>query len=117
MYCNNVAPSEKQWTGPLLRNVESSSLSVSRIAAATVDCCLSARASAPSEETVQQNTTQMDISVTLISIFFFTKPDLGFGSDQDYQIDIINELDLANATYGITQVEGLHNSSKAFLFR
>jgi hypothetical protein len=42
---------------------------------------------------------------------------LGFGSDQDYQIDIINELDLANATYGITQVAGLHNSSKAFLFR
>jgi len=42
---------------------------------------------------------------------------LGFGSDQDYQLDIINELDLANATYGITQVAGLHNSSKAFLFR
>ena len=42
---------------------------------------------------------------------------LGFASDQDYQIDIINELDLANATYGITQVAGLHNSSKAFLFR
>ncbi|KAJ4947619.1 hypothetical protein JOQ06_009653, partial [Pogonophryne albipinna] len=42
---------------------------------------------------------------------------LAFGSDQDYQIDIINELDLANATYGITQVTGLHNSSKAFLFR
>ncbi|KAI4830177.1 hypothetical protein KUCAC02_001827, partial [Chaenocephalus aceratus] len=42
---------------------------------------------------------------------------LAFGSDQDYQIDIINELDLANATYGITQVAGLHNSSKAFLFR
>ncbi|TKS69504.1 Protein kinase C-binding protein NELL1 NEL-like protein 1 [Collichthys lucidus] len=42
---------------------------------------------------------------------------LAFGSDQDYQIDIINELDLANATYGITQVAGLHNISKAFLFR
>lgn len=40
-----------------------------------------------------------------------------FGSDQDYQIDIISELDLANATYGITQVAGLHNNSKAFLFR
>ncbi|KAF0042805.1 hypothetical protein F2P81_004142 [Scophthalmus maximus] len=39
------------------------------------------------------------------------------GSDQDYQIDIIHELDLANATYGITQVAGLHNGSKAFLFR
>ncbi|CAF99966.1 unnamed protein product, partial [Tetraodon nigroviridis] len=40
-----------------------------------------------------------------------------FGSDQDYQLDIISELDLANATYGITQVAGLHNNSKAFLFR
>ncbi|GLD55811.1 protein kinase C-binding protein NELL1-like isoform X1, partial [Lates japonicus] len=59
----------------------------------------------------------MDIYVALLSLFFFTKPALAFGSDQDYQIDIINELDLANATYGITQVAGLHNSSKAFLFR
>uniref|UniRef100_A0A671VFU5 Neural EGFL like 1 n=1 Tax=Sparus aurata TaxID=8175 RepID=A0A671VFU5_SPAAU len=59
----------------------------------------------------------MDIYVALLSLFFFTKPALGFGSDQDYQIDIINELDLANATYGITQVAGLHNTSKAFLFR
>ncbi|KAK1891365.1 Protein kinase C-binding protein NELL1, partial [Dissostichus eleginoides] len=59
----------------------------------------------------------MDIYVALFSLFFFTKPALAFGSDQDYQIDIINELDLANATYGITQVAGLHNSSKAFLFR
>lgn len=40
-----------------------------------------------------------------------------FGSDQDYQLDVISELDLANATYGITQVAGLHNNSKAFLFR
>uniref|UniRef100_A0A672Y4P7 Uncharacterized protein n=1 Tax=Sphaeramia orbicularis TaxID=375764 RepID=A0A672Y4P7_9TELE len=48
---------------------------------------------------------------------FFSFISLAFGSDQDYQIDIINELDLANATYGITQVAGLHNSSKAFLFR
>uniref|UniRef100_A0AAY4C4G4 Neural EGFL like 1 n=1 Tax=Denticeps clupeoides TaxID=299321 RepID=A0AAY4C4G4_9TELE len=33
------------------------------------------------------------------------------------QFDIIQELDAANATFGITQVAGLHNSSKAFLFR
>uniref|UniRef100_A0A673XGP4 Neural EGFL like 1 n=1 Tax=Salmo trutta TaxID=8032 RepID=A0A673XGP4_SALTR len=32
-------------------------------------------------------------------------------------IDIINELDFGNATYGITQVAGLHKNSKAFLFR
>uniref|UniRef100_A0A8D3DRU3 Neural EGFL like 1 n=1 Tax=Scophthalmus maximus TaxID=52904 RepID=A0A8D3DRU3_SCOMX len=57
----------------------------------------------------------MDIYVALLSLFFFYKPALG--SDQDYQIDIIHELDLANATYGITQVAGLHNGSKAFLFR
>uniref|UniRef100_A0A8C2W9W8 Neural EGFL like 1 n=1 Tax=Cyclopterus lumpus TaxID=8103 RepID=A0A8C2W9W8_CYCLU len=52
-------------------------------------------------------------SITLISL----PAARAFGSDQDYQIDIINELDLANATYGITQVAGLHNSTKAFLFR
>uniref|UniRef100_A0A8C6L3B6 Neural EGFL like 1 n=1 Tax=Nothobranchius furzeri TaxID=105023 RepID=A0A8C6L3B6_NOTFU len=59
----------------------------------------------------------MDIYVLLLSFFFFTKPGFGLGLDQDYQIDIISELDLANATYGITQVAGLHNGSKAFLFR
>uniref|UniRef100_A0A8C5CBI2 Neural EGFL like 1 n=1 Tax=Gadus morhua TaxID=8049 RepID=A0A8C5CBI2_GADMO len=60
--------------------------------------------------------TQMDILLhTVVGRPLSTV--LGFGSDQDYQIDIINELDLANATYGITQVAGLHNSSKAFLFR
>uniref|UniRef100_A0AAQ4PWP6 Neural EGFL like 1 n=1 Tax=Gasterosteus aculeatus aculeatus TaxID=481459 RepID=A0AAQ4PWP6_GASAC len=47
----------------------------------------------------------------------FSPAALAFGSDPDYQIDIINELDLANATYGITQVAGLHNGTKAFLFR
>ncbi|MEQ2232537.1 hypothetical protein ILYODFUR_012481, partial [Ilyodon furcidens] len=59
----------------------------------------------------------MDIYVALLLFLLFTKPAIGFGSDQDYQIDIISELDLANATYGITQVAGLHNGSKAFLFR
>lgn len=42
---------------------------------------------------------------------------VGFGIDPDIQIDIINELDTENATFGITQVAGLHNNSKAFLFR
>ncbi|MBN3326071.1 NELL1 protein, partial [Atractosteus spatula] len=42
---------------------------------------------------------------------------LGFGVDPDMQIDIISELDFANATFGITQVPGLHNNSKAFLFK
>uniref|UniRef100_A0A3B4B849 Uncharacterized protein n=1 Tax=Periophthalmus magnuspinnatus TaxID=409849 RepID=A0A3B4B849_9GOBI len=39
------------------------------------------------------------------------------GSDGDYQMDIIQELDRTNSTLGITQVPGLHNGSKAFLFR
>ncbi|KAJ1182114.1 hypothetical protein NDU88_007309, partial [Pleurodeles waltl] len=42
---------------------------------------------------------------------------LGFGTDPDLQIDIIAELDLVNATPGVTQVPGLHNGSKAFLFQ
>uniref|UniRef100_A0AAR2LEW7 Neural EGFL like 1 n=1 Tax=Pygocentrus nattereri TaxID=42514 RepID=A0AAR2LEW7_PYGNA len=42
---------------------------------------------------------------------------VGFGIDPDLQIDIIAELDLANATYGLRQTTGLHNNSKAFIFR
>uniref|UniRef100_A0A7M4ESX0 Protein kinase C-binding protein NELL1 n=1 Tax=Crocodylus porosus TaxID=8502 RepID=A0A7M4ESX0_CROPO len=41
----------------------------------------------------------------------------GFGMDPDLQIDIITELDLVNTTTGVTQVSGLHNASKAFLFQ
>ncbi|MBN3274836.1 NELL1 protein, partial [Polyodon spathula] len=37
--------------------------------------------------------------------------------DPELQIDIISELDLVNATVGVTQVAGLHNNSKAFLFQ
>lgn len=48
---------------------------------------------------------------------YFPPTVIGFGIDPDYQIDIINELDFANAIYGITQVAGLHKNSKAFLFR
>ncbi|NWR23429.1 NELL1 protein, partial [Emberiza fucata] len=42
---------------------------------------------------------------------------VGFGMDPDLQIDIIAELDLVNTTLGVTQVSGLHNASKAFLFQ
>ncbi|ELK15980.1 Protein kinase C-binding protein NELL1 [Pteropus alecto] len=42
---------------------------------------------------------------------------LGSGMDPDLQMDIITELDLVNTTLGVTQVSGLHNASKAFLFR
>lgn len=37
--------------------------------------------------------------------------------DPSLQIDIIKELDLVNMTIGVTQVSGLHNASKAFLFQ
>lgn len=37
--------------------------------------------------------------------------------DPDLQMDIITELDLVNTTLGVTQVSGLHNASKAFLFQ
>ncbi|KAG7327798.1 hypothetical protein KOW79_009404 [Hemibagrus wyckioides] len=40
-----------------------------------------------------------------------------FGLDADLQVDLIRELDLANATHGISQTAGLHNSSKSFLFQ
>ncbi|MCI4383814.1 hypothetical protein PGIGA_G00031020 [Pangasianodon gigas] len=40
-----------------------------------------------------------------------------FGLDADFQVDLIRELDLANATHGIRQTAGLHNSSKAVLFQ
>ncbi|XP_047658858.1 protein kinase C-binding protein NELL1 isoform X2 [Tachysurus fulvidraco] len=40
-----------------------------------------------------------------------------FGLDADFQVDLIRELDLANATHGISQTAGLHNSSKAFHFQ
>ncbi|XP_063253625.1 protein kinase C-binding protein NELL1 [Prinia subflava] len=42
---------------------------------------------------------------------------VGFGMDPDLQMDIITELDLVNSTLGVTQVVGLHNASKAFLFQ
>ncbi|KFO34855.1 Protein kinase C-binding protein NELL1 [Fukomys damarensis] len=42
---------------------------------------------------------------------------VGFGLDPDLQMDIITELDLVNTTLGVTQVSGLHNGSKAFLFQ
>lgn len=37
--------------------------------------------------------------------------------DPDLQLDIITELDLVNTTLGVTQVSGLHNTSRAFLFQ
>ncbi|XP_066503452.1 protein kinase C-binding protein NELL1-like [Hoplias malabaricus] len=55
---------------------------------------------------------------TLLFLLLCTQSTVvGFGIDPDLHIDIIAELDLANATYGLRQTTGLHNSSKAFAFR
>ncbi|XP_039605153.1 protein kinase C-binding protein NELL1-like [Polypterus senegalus] len=60
---------------------------------------------------------QMDLILLTAQLLLFAEPVLGLGVDPDLQIDIITELDLMNSTYGITQVAGLHNNSKAFLFQ
>ncbi|XP_055076971.1 protein kinase C-binding protein NELL1-like [Periophthalmus magnuspinnatus] len=58
----------------------------------------------------------MDMYLFFVSLFaVLARP--ARGSDGDYQMDIIQELDRTNSTLGITQVPGLHNGSKAFLFR
>ncbi|EQB79218.1 sodium- and chloride-dependent glycine transporter 2-like protein [Camelus ferus] len=58
--------------------------------------------------------------VTVVSDFIissFSEAVTGFGLDPDLQMDLITELDLVNTTLGVTQVSGLHNTSKAFLFQ
>lgn len=57
----------------------------------------------------------MDFYLALFALVALGGPALG--SDSDYQMDIIQEMDRTNSTFGITQVSGLHNASKAFLFR
>ncbi|XP_041075267.1 protein kinase C-binding protein NELL1-like [Polyodon spathula] len=59
----------------------------------------------------------MDVFLMILAVLLVSKPVLGFGMDPELQIDIISELDLVNATVGVTQVAGLHNNSKAFLFQ
>ncbi|XP_069078037.1 protein kinase C-binding protein NELL1 isoform X2 [Pleurodeles waltl] len=59
----------------------------------------------------------MDVLVVMWVCLATATAVLGFGTDPDLQIDIIAELDLVNATPGVTQVPGLHNGSKAFLFQ
>lgn len=49
------------------------------------------------------------------AVCFF--PVVGFGTDPDLQMDIITELDLVNISLGVTQVSGLHNASKAYVFQ
>ncbi|XP_073434408.1 protein kinase C-binding protein NELL1 isoform X4 [Dendrobates tinctorius] len=58
----------------------------------------------------------MDGIFALLACVLTAKAVLGFGTDNDLQIDIISELKLENSTRGITQVYGTHNGSKAFLF-
>ncbi|XP_063293926.1 protein kinase C-binding protein NELL1 isoform X2 [Pelobates fuscus] len=58
----------------------------------------------------------MDGILALWACVLTAKAVVGFGTDPDLQIDIITELDIVNTTRGVTQVTGLHNGSKAFLF-
>ncbi|CAO2614510.1 Protein kinase C-binding protein NELL1 [Lemmus lemmus] len=60
---------------------------------------------------------QMDVILVLWFCVCTARTVLGFGMDPDLQMDIITELDLVNTTLGVTQVAGLHNASKAFLFQ
>ncbi|RXM31741.1 Protein kinase C-binding protein NELL1, partial [Acipenser ruthenus] len=53
----------------------------------------------------------------IVFLFFIIILVLGFGMDPELHIDIITELDLMNATIGVTQVAGQHNNSKSFLFQ
>ncbi|XP_032749431.1 protein kinase C-binding protein NELL1-like [Rattus rattus] len=59
----------------------------------------------------------MDLILVLWFCVCTARTVLGFGMDPDLQLDIISELDLVNTTLGVTQVAGLHNASKAFLFQ
>ncbi|KAJ7405513.1 hypothetical protein BTVI_69031 [Pitangus sulphuratus] len=74
------------------------------------------------------NQNAYEIAIELLSMIYVINlpafnldvvpvPAVGFGMDPDLQIDIITELDLVNTTFGVTQVSGLHNASKAFLFQ
>ncbi|XP_033006798.1 protein kinase C-binding protein NELL1 isoform X5 [Lacerta agilis] len=59
----------------------------------------------------------MDVIVGVWVCLAAARTVVGFGMDPNLQIDIITELDLVNMTIGVTQVSGLHNASKAFLFQ
>uniref|UniRef100_A0A8C2US47 Neural EGFL like 1 n=1 Tax=Chinchilla lanigera TaxID=34839 RepID=A0A8C2US47_CHILA len=59
----------------------------------------------------------MDVILVLGFCVCTARTVIGFGLDPDLQMDIITELDLVNTTIGVSQVSGLHNGSKAFLFQ
>uniref|UniRef100_A0A287DBB1 Neural EGFL like 1 n=1 Tax=Ictidomys tridecemlineatus TaxID=43179 RepID=A0A287DBB1_ICTTR len=59
----------------------------------------------------------MDVILVLWFCVCTARTVVGFGMDPDLQMDFITELDLVNTTFGVTQVSGLHNASKAFLFQ
>uniref|UniRef100_A0A670IFI3 Protein kinase C-binding protein NELL2 n=1 Tax=Podarcis muralis TaxID=64176 RepID=A0A670IFI3_PODMU len=59
----------------------------------------------------------MDVIVGVWVCLAAARTVVGLGMDPNLQIDIITELDLVNMTIGVTQVSGLHNASKAFLFQ
>ncbi|XP_060118195.1 protein kinase C-binding protein NELL1 isoform X4 [Heteronotia binoei] len=59
----------------------------------------------------------MDLIVGVWVCLAAARAVVGFGMDPSLQTDIISELDLFNMSIGVTQVSGLHNASKAFLFQ
>ncbi|XP_062869522.1 protein kinase C-binding protein NELL1-like [Trichomycterus rosablanca] len=59
----------------------------------------------------------MSIIFALFPLLIIISTVVVFGLDPDVQIDIIKDLDLANATYGLSQTAGLHNGSRAVLLR
>ncbi|XP_075423320.1 protein kinase C-binding protein NELL1 isoform X4 [Ascaphus truei] len=59
----------------------------------------------------------MDVILALWACVLAAEAVIVFGTDTDLQIDLITELELVNNTRGVTQVFGVHNGSKAFLFQ
>lgn len=61
--------------------------------------------------------TNMERIVPILCLIASIKPVAGFGVDPSLQIDILEEFQLGETTPGVQQVQGLHNSSRAYLFQ
>uniref|UniRef100_A0AAV2LNF8 Laminin G domain-containing protein n=1 Tax=Knipowitschia caucasica TaxID=637954 RepID=A0AAV2LNF8_KNICA len=64
---------------------------------------------------MKERTMNMDLFAILVQLFVLVRT--AQGSDLDYTMDILQDLDRSHSIHGITEVSGLHNESKAFLFR
>uniref|UniRef100_A0A8C5MYA4 Neural EGFL like 2 n=1 Tax=Leptobrachium leishanense TaxID=445787 RepID=A0A8C5MYA4_9ANUR len=61
--------------------------------------------------------TSMELILGIFCLIVSLTPVPGFGVDPSLQIDILEGLQLGEATTGVQQVQGLHNRSKAYLFQ